>query len=127
MEQVLLLICPKSVGVEAPPAPGSAGPVPSNRYRCWCAAPGKISDTTQHLMKNVRSVFIPLRFFRDMYLGYSHLNIVGFGHHGSKETQLLNHLSQIVPNWQQLSLCLNCQVSEPRVIDVIYFKSILGA
>ena len=123
MEQVLLLsnlskIC-RGAG---PPAPDSAVPVPSKRYRCWCAAPGKISDTTQHLMKNVRSVFIPLRFFRHIYiiyLGYSHLNIVGFGHHGSKETQLLNCLSQIVPNWQQLSFCLNCQVSKPRVIDVI--------
>ena len=89
MEQVFLLIdnlkCPrskvqnqllrvpiwaKSEGMQAPPAPSSAGPVPSKRYRCWCAAPGKISDTTQHLMKNVRSVFIPLRVFRHVHSTY---------------------------------------------------------
>ena len=105
-----------------PPDPRSTGSMTSNRYRCWCAAPGKILDTTQHLMKNVRSVFIPLRFFR--HIGYFHLNIAGFGHHGSKETQLLNLLSQIVPKWQQLSFCLKCQVSKLRVINFIEFKSI---
>ena len=105
-----------------PPDPRSPGSMTSKRYRCWCAAPGKILDTTQHLMKNVRSVFIPLRFFR--HIGYFHLNIAGFGHHGSKETQLLNLLSQIVPKWQQLSFCLKCQVSKLRVINFIEFKSI---
>ena len=58
---------PKICVGAAPSVPNSAGPLPSKRYRCWCAAPGKISDTTQHLMKNVRSVFIPLRFFRHIY------------------------------------------------------------